>query len=258
MAVPTVVGVGTVASGTTTMTPPFPASIASNDILLTVCESVGGQNITLPGGWAQVSTDGTPVSPVVQSTNTQLTVIWRRYDGTGSAPALSGTTDHCLGRMIAIRGCPTVGNPWNIVSVAVEATSDTSASWPGVTTTSVDCLVLEILATSADIATAQISALTNASYTSITERMDNAIATGNGGVVICYSGVKTSAGPTGASTATLTTAGFKAFMTLAMAPVPPGLAEAPGLLQRSSRPSEMANVAGPYAPVTQSQILIGG
>jgi hypothetical protein len=48
--------------------------------------------------------------------------------------------------------------------------------------------VLEICATSADISTAQISALTNASYTSITEQIDNATVTGNGGVIICYSG----------------------------------------------------------------------
>ena len=220
---PSVVAVGAVASGAGAITPPFPASITDNDILLTVaeCEGVTAPGAyTLPSGWGQVSTDGTPVSPVVQGTNTRLTVIWRRFVAGDTAPSLGDSGDHNLGRMIAIRGCPTTGNPWNIVSVAVEATSDTSASWPGVTTTVPDCLILEILATSADIASAQISTITNATYTSITERMDNGIITGNGGVIICYSGIKATAGATGSSTATLTTAGFKAYMTLAMMPAP--------------------------------------
>jgi hypothetical protein len=220
---PTVVAVGAVATGTTTMTPAFPAGILANDILLTVCESTGGENITVPAGWAQVGPDGGLSSPVVQGVNTQLTVLWRRYDGTGAAPALAGTVDHCIGRMIAVRGCPTVGNPWNIGSVTTEAVSDTSAVWPGAVTTQAGTLILEIIATSADVTpagTAQIGALTNATYTSITEQMDNNTPTGNGGVIGCVSGIKATAGATGGSTATLTTAGFKAFVTMAMANAP--------------------------------------
>jgi hypothetical protein len=216
---PTVVNVGTVAVGTTTITPALPVSIAANDVLLIVCESVGGQSYNLPASWAHVSSDGVPVSPVVQSTNTQLTVFWRRYDGVFSAPALTGTTDHALGRMIAIRGCPLSNNPWNVVSTAVEAVSDTSAVWPGATTTIADTLVLEIISTSADPAassTAEIGALTNGTYTSITEQIDNGDPTGNGGVIGVISGIKATAGATGGSTMTLTTAGFKAMMTLAM------------------------------------------
>src|SRR4051812_46882202 len=163
---PTIVAVGAVASGTTTMTPAFPAGVAAGDALLTICESVGGQSYTLPSGWAHVTG-----SPVVQSTNTQLTVIWRSYDGVFTAPALSGTTDHCIGRMLAVRGAPTTGNPWDVVASAVEAVSDTTATWPGVTTTVADTLVLEICATSADISTAQISALTNANYSGIAEQI---------------------------------------------------------------------------------------
>jgi hypothetical protein len=216
---PTVVNVGTVAVGTTTITPALPASIAAGDVLLIVCESVGGQSYNLPASWAQVSSDGAAVSPVVQGTNTQLTVFWRRYDGVFSAPALTGTTDHALGRMIAIRGCPQSNNPWNVVSTAVEAVSDTTAVWPGVTTTTTDTLILEIIATSADPAassTAEIGALTNGTYTSITERIDNGDPTGNGGVIGVISGIKATSGATGGSTMTLTTAGFKAMMTLAM------------------------------------------
>jgi hypothetical protein len=215
---PSVVSVGTVAAGTTTITPALPASIIANDILLIVCESVGAQNYATPSGWAHVNAGGTGISPVVQGTNTQLTVFWRRYDGAFSAPALTGTTDHALGRMIAIRGCPTIGNPWLVGAGAIEAVSDTSATFPGVTTTFPDCLILEIIASSADVTpagTAQIGALTNATYTSITEQIDNNDPTGNGGVIGVVSGIKATAGATGSSTITLATAGFKAMMTLA-------------------------------------------
>jgi hypothetical protein len=233
---PTVVNVGVVATGTTTCTPAFPAGILANDILLDVAESVGGQNITVPSGWAHVGPDGGLSSPVVQGVNTQLTVFWRRYDGTGSAPALAGTVDHVIGRMIAIRGCPTVGNPWNIGSVTTEAVSDTTATWPGATTTQLDTLVLEIIASSADVTpagTANLGALTNGAYTSITERMDDNTPTGNGGIIGCVSAVKATIGATGASTATLSIAGFKALMTLVMANAP--VAAGRGRPQRSPR-----------------------
>lgn len=214
---PTVVAVGAVASGTTAITPAFPANIQANDCLFTIaeCEGITAPGAyTLPSGWAHVTG-----SPVQQGTNTRLTVIWRLYDGVFTAPSIGDSGDHNLGRMIAIRGCPVGGNPWHVVASAVEATADTSVSWPGVDTTGqADCLILEILSTSADIGTAQVSSITNANYTSITEQMDNAITTGNGGVIVCYSGVKSTAGPTGSSTTTLTTAGFKAMMTLALRP----------------------------------------
>jgi hypothetical protein len=250
---PTVVAVGAVATGTTTMTPAFPAGIAAGDALFTVCESVGGQNITLPSGWAQVTG-----SPVVQSTNTQLTVIWRLYDGVFTAPALSGTTDHCIGRMIAIRGCPTTGNPWDAVGSGVETVSDTTATWPGATATVADTLVMEIIASSADVTpagTANLGTLTNGAYTSITEQIDNNTPTGNGGVIGLVTGVKATAGATGQSTATLATAGFKALMTLVLKSAT-GVVN-PIQLLRLSRPAEVHTVVGAYAPVNPSTLLGG-
>lgn len=201
--------------------PAHPAGIAANDILLWLGESVGGENFATPSGWAHVGPDGSLSSPVVQGVNTQLTVFWRRYDGTGSAPSVTGPADHGCSAMIAVRGCPTTGNPWNVGSVTTEAVSDTSAAWPTLTTTATDTLVFLILATSADIGTAQISAITGThSLTSVTERVDIATATGGGGVLICYTGIMAAAANIGNPTATLATAGFKSFITMAMANAP--------------------------------------
>jgi hypothetical protein len=218
---PTFVAAGTVAVGTTgTITPALPAGIAAKDGLFVVAESVGGSNYATPAGWAHVTG-----SPVVQGVNTQLTVFWLRYTGVETAPGLTGPTDHKIARMVAVRGLPATGNPWNVVATANSATSNTSASWPGATPTAVNTLVLEIIATGVDPTaddTAGIGALTNATYTAITERVDNRTASGGGGSIAVISGAKATAAATGASTATLTTAATKAYMTLVLpdAPLP--------------------------------------
>jgi hypothetical protein len=258
---PTVVGVSaSPAASASAITPAFPASLAVDDVLLGIGESVGGANFPsiATNGFAHVSSDATPVSPVVQGVNTQLSVVWRRYDGVVTAHAWGDSGDHNIGRYIAVRGCPTTGNPWHVVAVASSATSSTAASWPGLTTTVDDCLILEILATGADISTAQIASITNGAYTSITEQMDNATALGGGGVIICYSATKATAGATGSSTGTLTTAATKAYMTIAFAPAAGG-GVAPQLLHRSPRPAEQGSPYGPYSqPHMAPHIRPGG
>ena len=221
MPVPTVVGTGAIAANAASITPAFPGSLLAGDILIGIGESNGGQNFPTIATNTFAHIDS--VSPVVQGVNTQLSVVWSRYNGVITAHAWGDSGDHNIGRYIAIRGARSSGNPWNIVAVATEATSDTSATWPGATTTSPDCLVLEIIATSQDVVTgtAQLGALTNGAYTSITEQIDNNTNLGAGGAIGCVSGIKATAGATGASTATLATAGFKALMTLALNPDTP-------------------------------------
>jgi hypothetical protein len=194
--------------------PGLPTGWQINDILLIIVESTGGETAPAATGYAHVAN-----SPIVQGVNTQLSVLWKRATVSESAPTVTGPSDHAVTRMIAIRGCPIGGNPWNVSAGGSEAVSDTTAVWPGATTTVDNCLVLECIATSTDVAsTANLGALTNANYTSITEQMDNWVITGNGGGIGVVSGIKATMGATGASTATLTNAGFKALMTLAMAP----------------------------------------
>lgn len=219
MAAPTVAAVGADSGGSlAAITPAFPAGITAGDILIGVGESESAEF------YPTIDTNGfvhVTGSPVV-NTNSRLSVVWARYDGVMTAHSWGDSGNHNHGRYIAIRGCPSSGNPWNVVQPATENTSDTSATWPGVTTTVTDCLVLEIISTGTDVAsTAQVGALTNAAYTSITEQMDNWVSTGLGGGFGMVSGIKATAGATGQSTATITTAATKALMTLAMAPAPP-------------------------------------
>lgn len=248
---PSVVGTATT-DLVTPWAPALPTGVVAGDVLLWLGESTGGENFTVPGGWAHVGPNGSVSSPVVQGTNTQLTVLWARYDGVLTAPSVTGPVDHGVSAMLAIRGCPTTGNPWNVGSVSTEAVSDTSAAFPTATTTQADTLVLNILASSADIAVAQASSMTNAALSSITEQVDTSTATGNGGVLVCYSGVKATVGAIGSSAITLTTAGFKAMMTLAFSNFP---SPAGQLIQRSPRPSEQPNVVGPYVPPGATSLI---
>jgi MSHA biogenesis protein MshQ len=217
VAAPTVHGVGAAdSSATGGYVPTLPAGVATDDILIIAVEQVGGEAAPASTGYAHVTG-----SPVVQDTNTQLSVLWKRAGASESNPTVTGIVNHAMTRLITVRGCITTGNPWDVNSIA-NATSNTSATWPGVTTTVDECLVLEIIATGTDTTAAQFAALiTNGNYSGIAEQMDNWTTAGTGGGVAMFSGVKATAGATGQSTGTLLTAATKAYMTLALKPAPP-------------------------------------
>lgn len=222
MAVPTVVSVGSATAGAqTAVTPAFPAGMAVDDVIVGIGESAGAESYpsAATNGFAHVTG-----SPNTQDTQTTLTVIWRRYDGTVTAHSWGDSGNHNMGRYIAIRGVKTTGNPWNATPVvSVESVADTSAAWPAVTTTAIDCLVLFIIATGRDLATTtNLGALSGGTgLTNIVEQMDNWTAAGTGGGFGLVTATKAAAGSTGSPTATLANADTKAFMTLALEPEPP-------------------------------------
>jgi hypothetical protein len=249
---PTVVAVGTTGTGTTTATPALPAGWAVDDIFIMPVETQN-ETVTPPAGWAAVS--GGQVI-VATGTITRLDVLWRRAVAGDTDPVITGPVDHVIGRIIAVRGCMS-GNPWNVLAVATELAADTTVSIPGATTTVDNCLVLAMFSTGTDIAsTTHVTSWTNASLGSVTERMDDWTASGSGGGFGMATGTLVTKGAYSATTATVTTANFKALISIALqGPTPPkGLVN-----QRSPRPSEQPNVAGPYSqPSSTSQTLPGG
>ncbi|HBG26076.1 MAG: hypothetical protein A2Y10_00350 [Planctomycetes bacterium GWF2_41_51] len=214
---PTFVASGTITSNTTAITPALPAGIAANDILLLFIEtnnqaiSIANQN---GGTWTQVanSPQGT--------TGTMLTVFWSRYNGTQGAPTTSDSGDHQIGRMIAIRGAATSGNPWDVTAGNVESTSDTTGSIPGATTTVPNTLVIAAVTGSLPdaIGTANFTSWTNANLTSLTERIDNTRDSGNGGAIGVVTGVKGSAGGYGNTAVTHASSATKGMISIAIKP----------------------------------------
>ena len=220
---PTFIAAGAVASGTGAITPALPAGIAANDILLLFLEtanqaiSISNQN---GGTWTAVASSPQGTGTAGGSSATRLTAFWSRYNGTQGAPTTSDSGNHQAGRMIAIRGCATSGNPWDMTAGGVESTADTSGSIPGATTTVANTLVVAAIATSLPDAsgTANFSAWANANLVSVTERIDNTRSAGNGGGLGLATGGKATAGAYGNTTVTCTTSAAKGLLSIALKP----------------------------------------
>ncbi len=222
-ATPTFVAAGAVSSGTGAITPALPAGIATNDILLLFLETAN-QAISITnqngGTWTEVTNSPQGTGTAGGTSATRLTVFWSRYNGTQGDPTASDSGNHQLGRMIAVRGAVTSGNPWDVTAGGVEATADTSGSIPGATTTVGNTLVVAAIATSLpdSSSTTRFSAWTNANLTSITERTDNSVTAGNGGGLGVATGIKATAGACGNTAVTLATSASKGMMSIAIKP----------------------------------------
>jgi len=218
---PTFVAAGSVASGTGTITPALPAGIAANDILLLFLEtsnqaiSISNQN---GGTWTAVTGSPQGTGTAAASSATRLTAFWSRYNGTQGAPTTSDSGNHQLGRIVAIRGASTSGNPWDVTAGGVDATADTSGSIPGATTTVTNTLVVAAIATALPDAsgTANFSAWANANLAGLTERTDNTVTAGNGGGLAVASGEKGTAGAYGNTAVTCATSARKGLLSIAL------------------------------------------
>lgn len=254
MPVPTVVGVGAIASGTTTVTPAYPAgyTAVADDVAITFIETES-EIVAAPTNWAVVTT-----STVSSGTISKLTAFWRRLTAGEAAPAYTTTANHKVGAMIVVRGCVATGNPWDQALPGTELVADTSVSIPGVTTTAANCLVIAAFGTGQDVANTTALTWTNASLANLTHRFAGwAIAGLGGGFAFC-TGEKAGLGATGATTTTAAVAAnFKTLMTIALREQPATPAVVDGPLIRSPRPSEGPAVTAPYA-TTMPSTLLGG
>lgn len=259
MAVPTVVGVSaSAASGTANITPAFPSgyTVVANDVAVTFIECNSTDTINAPAGWATMASQ-----TQATGTTTKLTAIWRRLQVGDTAPTIvdPGANDHMVGRMIIVRGCATQGNPWDVAIGGTDGTTTTAftVTGSGVTTVYVDTLMLIAVATGQDIAsTAAVSGWTNASLT-LTERMDNWVADGNGGGFAMATAPKATPGTlANNTTGTLAIAGnTKAWLQIALRPP---LSDPAYPNQRSPRPAEGPAVAGPYMQQQTVSYFQGG
>ncbi|MDO8604626.1 MAG: fibronectin type III domain-containing protein [bacterium] len=223
-ATPTLVAAGAKASAITAVTPPLPAGLAVDDILLLFVETAN-QAITIPtpngGVWAQVtnSPQGTGTAGIAGAT--RLTVFWSRYNGTQGAPTTSDSGDHQFAQIIAFRGVIATGNPWDVTAGDILATASTAVTIPGVTTTSTETLVVAVVANDTDVNnTPQTSGWANGGLSSLTEVLNADANTnaGRGGGFGVAVGPRLTTGATGNSTATLLNSSIQARMTIALKP----------------------------------------
>jgi hypothetical protein len=220
---PAFVAAGTGVESITTISPAWPSHV-TDDIGLLFVESTGGQPATLSTAAGFVAVTNSPQATGATTSGTQISVFWcRATSGAMSAPTVADPGDHVYGVILTFRGCPTTGNPWNITAGSVTATAGTTTTFPTVTTTVANCLIVLAAARDTDSALAAWSAPVNAALGDLQERFDLGTALGNGGGLGIYTGVKSVAGATGTTTATVSSS-INAQMTIALAPIVPAAA----------------------------------
>jgi hypothetical protein len=175
-------------------------------------------------GWEAVPDSGQ------KEGNTRLTVLYRIATGTdvatGDDPTTTNDTgDRQMARIIGIKvGTFNTYSPFN-TSAGGTQSSTQLVSIPGSTTTTDGCLILACA--SGDLpdstSTAEFGPATNASLSNITELIDRAVNTGDGGALFAVSGIKSTAGAYGATTCTAVTSAARGVLSLAIAPPPVGL-----------------------------------
>src|SRR3990167_3527026 len=138
---------GAVAAGVGAITPALPTGHTLNDILLlyveTSCQTPPAT--WPPTGWAETpdSPQATPsVNAGAAAANTQLHVLWKRHDGSESAPTVGDSGNHTQGVIVAYSGCVTSGDPWDVTAGGASATNDTALTVGGDTTTVANTLVV--------------------------------------------------------------------------------------------------------------------
>lgn len=208
-AMPAWFATGTVDSGNGAVTPGLPTGHVINDILIMLVQSAN-ETISTPtnatsGTWAEVVAQ-TGSGTAATAGSVRLGVFWMRDPGTTiGTVTVADTGNHTVARIVGYRGCVSTGNPWNqAAAMAAVATSTVnghanSVVTPDITTTVGNCLILMCFADSIDNAdTAHVVFDTlgsgNLALPTITERIDNGIATGTGGGIGLAEGGKAVAG----------------------------------------------------------------
>jgi hypothetical protein len=196
-AMPTVVAFGDATSSGGALTVPLPSGIAENDILVTFLHTQATATITM-AGWTEAGDSG-----LDGGSGTRITVFWKRAGSSESDPATSDSGFSNWGRMIAIRGCTTSGDPFNVTENGSTGASGTAFSINGTTTTVDNCLVLAACSLEAGSADGNaFDGWTNSDLSDLTEQFDDVVGLpGYGGVGLATGG-KASAGAYGATTGT--------------------------------------------------------
>jgi hypothetical protein len=136
--------------------------------------------------------------------STRLTLFWKIAVGS-DARTTNDPGDHIIGRIIAITtGTFDADDPF----AAATTYNGTTKQTPGLTIDEPDCLIFGAITHGVDFAsasTAVFSSWTNASLTSITERMDNGRIDGNGGALGAFTGARAAVGTINATTVTTST-----------------------------------------------------
>src|SRR3989304_9389451 len=180
----------------------LPTRHALNDILLlhveTSCQTPAAT--WPPPGGAEVA-DRPQATPSVNAgaaaANTQIHVLWKRHDGSETAPLVVDPGNHQVGVIVAYTGCVTTGDPWDVTAGGASATNDTALTVGGEPTTVANTMVVIGVGLSLGVPNEGdqcIGSWANADLGSIAARADYLSLSGNDGVIAVAGGPKAPAG----------------------------------------------------------------
>lgn len=224
----TFVAAGSQASGTGAITAGLPSGIQTDDLLLLVVESANETITVNTSGWTQLASSPQGTGTAAGTAATRLAVYWRWVDGTEANTSIADSGNHTIATIAAYRGVDTT-SPLNAQAGTVNASASTTCTFPSITTTVDNCLVLLINARALPDSNTntQTTNHTNANLTGIVTDVQYNTSAGNGGGFCVASGLKASAGSVGSSTATNSTSTVTGVVTLALAPAPEAQALTP-------------------------------
>lgn len=196
--------------GTGAINVPYPLGARQNDFLLLLV-SCGGESTvtTVPSGWTEIGSD----VDLATTAGVKLRVFWRfhdtaypNYNGTGAAQTVNVADhgDHAFGVMLAWRGV-NLTTPIDGTVVTSNTTAGTTMTFPSITTTAANCLVLGVAANPADTTSSTHGTITAAGLTSTAERFDGGTTQGHGSALYCMQGNRAAAGAVGTFTVAKTT-----------------------------------------------------
>ncbi len=200
MAAPTWQTPGSSFGTTSTSFSPTMPTHTSGDWLYICTESGGAATpaLTTANGWALLDT-------VAAGTSTRNTIFYiKATSASMSAPVMdTNGADHMGGRIMVIRGADAT-TPIDVYATNSKTSASTTATFPSVTTSGADRLIICIGTRDNDSAsTAAWSSPTNANLTGLGEESESGTLQGNGGGMCWISGVKSTAGATGTTTASV-------------------------------------------------------
>lgn len=155
---------GSFASGAAAITPGVPTGLVANDILLCFVQS-SNEVISAPtnsgaGTWAEVTNSPNGVGTAATAGSVRLGVFWMRYTGASlGTVTVADTGNHTIAWIEDYRGCVTSGNPWNVTSGQTQTGTTTTATFPSLTTTVGNCLIVFVVANAVDTATVQFNSI---------------------------------------------------------------------------------------------------
>lgn len=206
MAIPSVVGLGTAANGTGNVVPTLPTGWAAGDLHVLVVNNKRSEALSTPSGWTLIGNS-------VPASGNKVTLFYRTAVGGDTDPTVTDPGDHLYAVIIGFRGGTLAVN--NNTASTIEPTN-TAVTWPSLTTTYADQIIVNAMATDTDSTGAKFSGAANASLSSVTEQFDNTITSNAGGGLVIVTGGLATAGSTGTTTGTLSTSAIMALMTISV------------------------------------------